>query len=54
MRGTTANVAVREFLQDEGIDLSKFKGIGKFGSPVPIVRRKLKRMLGKNYLSNCD
>ena len=46
VRGTTGHIIVKEFLESEGVDLSKFEG--KWKNPIPSARRRIKRMIG-NY-----
>ena len=43
VRGTTKNVIVREFLESNGIDVSKFKG--KHDKENQVFRRRIRRML---------
>ena len=48
VRGTTGHIVVKEFLESEGVDLSKFEG--KCKNPIPSARRRIKWMMG-NYLN---
>ena len=48
VRGTTGHIIVKEFLECEGVDLSKFER--KWKNPIPSARRRIKWMITQIYL----
>ena len=46
IKGTTGNIVAKEYLESQGIDLSKYKTSIRTAR-TPQVRRRLRRMLGK-------